>query len=282
MSTESAAGPRRRRAAETLLRLRVEAGRDAYDERRRRRWSLADVAERAGVSLATAQRVESGHPSSLDAIVAVAVGLGLEPQLRLASKTRRPNLRDADPVHAAMAEIEARELGRAGRIVLIDEPYQHYQFAGRADVAIIDRANGALLHIENRTRFPDIQAMAGAWNAKRAYLGAALAKRERLPAWTSIDHVMVALWSSEVLHTMRLRRHSFDALARDLPHGWASWWTGEPPSAGTRATIVLLDPLPGVRRSRRRWVGLDQIDRVEPRYRGYADALAALRGAGLA
>ena len=45
---------------------------------------------------------------------------------------------------------------------------------------------------------------------------------------------------------------------------------------------MVFDPLPGVRRTRRRWIGLDDAARADPRYRGYAEALDALRAAGLA
>lgn len=265
-----------------LNRLRVELGREVYDERQRRRWSLADLAQRAGVSKTNAQRIEAGHSVSLEAAVRVGVALNLDPRLSLRSAPRGALARDADLLHAAMGEVEVQQLAAPTRLVRLDEPYQHYQFAGRADVVVIDPAARALLHIENRTRFPDIQAFAGSWNAKRAYLAPALAQREGLRDWRSVDHVIVAIWSSEVLHTLRLRRHSFDALAPDQAHAWAAWWDGDRVAPGSRSALVLLDPIAGTRRSRRRWVGLDQVDTVDPRYRGYADAITALRSAGLA
>jgi transcriptional regulator with XRE-family HTH domain len=270
-------------ATMTLSRLRTQLGREVFDERRRRRWTLAQLATRAGLSVATAQRVEAGQRASLDAIVAIGVALNLEPAASLRPATRVAPARDADPVHAAMGEIEARQFQASGRVVRLDEPYQHYQFAGRADLVVIDARERALLHVENRTRFPDIQAFAGAWNAKRSYLAPVLANRESLRGgWSAVDHVIVALWSSEVLHTLRLRRHSIRALAPDGAVGWVAWWDGSPIPRGVRSSLVLFDPLPGVRRSRRRWVGLERLDAVEPRYRGYADALAALRTAGVA
>jgi transcriptional regulator with XRE-family HTH domain len=273
-----------RRIADTLARLRVQLGREAHDERHRRRWTLAELAARAGVSVATAQRIEAGQPASLECCVRVGLALGLEPQLGLAAPRRAgaPS-RDGDPVHAALGEIEAAHFRRPGAVVLLDEPYQHYQFAGRADLLVADPAALSLLHIENRTRFPDIQAFAGVWNAKRSYLVPEIARRVGLRAAPiAVDHVIVALWSSEVIHALRLRRHSFAALAPDQPVGFAAWWEGAPVPAGTRASLVFFDPLTGERRSRRRWVGLDRLDGLAPRYRGYADALGALHDAGLA
>jgi transcriptional regulator with XRE-family HTH domain len=269
------------RVLDTVNRLRVQVGRDILEERRRRRWTLRELGRRAGVSVSTAQAIEAGQAVSLDALTRVSVALGLEPQLMARPPGRAVLARDGDPVHAAMGEVEAEWLRRPNRQVRLDEPYQHYQFAGRGDVVVIDAVSRALLHIENRTRFPDIQQFAGSWNAKRSYLAGDLAQREQIRGgWTSVDHVIVALWSSEVLHTLRLRRRSFEALAPDAADGWSGWWNATPIPSGARAALVLFDPLPGLRRSRRRWVGFDSLDGLEPRYRGYADALAALRVAG--
>jgi hypothetical protein len=43
---------------------------------------------------------------------------------------------------------------------------------------------------------------------------------------------------------------------------------------------VLFDPVGGGRSDRRRFVPLDQVAAVRGRYRGYADALEAIRAAG--
>ena len=151
-----------------------------------------------------------------------------------------------------------RTSDRAGHEVLLDEPYQHYQFAGRADVLAIDRQRRALLHIENRTRFPDLQAFAGSYNAKRAYLAPDLARRLGVDGgFRSVTHVVAGLWSSEVLHVVRLRPASFAAVCPDPTDGFATWWDGLEPPRGESSAFILFDPLPGQRQSRRRWVGLD-------------------------
>ena len=131
-----------------------------------------------------------------------------------------------------MGEIEARALARPERTIAIDEPYQHYQFAGRADVLAWDAEN--LLHIENRTRFPNIQEAAGAYNAKRQYLAGALADRAGIGprGWRSVTHVMAGLWSSEVLHAVRLRRASFAALCPDPSDALEAWLAGEAAAGG--------------------------------------------------
>jgi hypothetical protein len=178
-------------------------------------------------------------------------------------------LRSADAVHAAMGDLEAGRLNGHGFPVGIDEPYQHYQFAGRADVVAWDVGKPALLHIENATRFPDLQEAAGAWNAKRSYLADALARRVGLSrGWASVTHVMVALWTAEVLHTLRIRTATFRALCPEPADGFAAWWAGSPPTSGTTACLVLFDPCAAGRQ--RSFVGLDDALRAGPRHRGYA------------
>ena len=263
-------------------RLGVELGTAARDERTRRGWTLRDVAERSGLSASTVHSVEAGRIGSLEAYVRIAGALGLDAAFSMREPGKASRRPDADLVHAALGEMEARHFRGLGFAVAMDEPYQHYQFAGRADVIVHDPERRALLHIENRTRFPDIQAFAGSFNAKRSYLGAAMAERF-LPGrrFSEVAHVVVALWSSEVLHAVRLRDATFRALCPDATDGFGGWWRGEPPASGTTSTFVLFDPLPGKRSTRRRWVGLEDARRVDARYRGYADAADALRRADL-
>ena len=176
-----------------------------------------------------------------------------------------------------MGELEARHLGALGYRVAIDEPYQHYQFAGRADVVAWDATRRALLHIENRTQFPNVQEAAGAFNAKPAYLPAVLANRFEIGgAWRSVVHVLVGLWSSEVLHVTRLRRSTIAAICPDPIHLFAGWWRGEPPDRGSASIFVGLDPDYRIDRSRR-YIDLDAAQRVDPRYRDYADVARRLR-----
>jgi hypothetical protein len=182
-----------------------------------------------------------------------------------------------------MGELEAATLRRHGFDVAIDEPYQHFQFAGRADVVAWDTTRRALLHLENRTRFPNLQEAAGAFNAKRAYLGRALAERLRLPPWQSQTHVMVVAWTAEAVRDLRRFEASMRSICPDSANGFESWWHGAPPSAGRRAELVILDPAPDLGR-RRRWVDLDRALAVPARHRGYAtlaDALDATRQAGI-
>ena len=70
-----------------------------------------------------------------------------------------------------------------------------------------------------------------------------LAERFAIQRWQSETHVIVALWSAEVLHALRSRSETFRALCPDEPVGFAGWWRGQAPAHGTRRELVVLDPL---------------------------------------
>jgi hypothetical protein len=120
---------------------------------------------------------------------------------------------------------------------------------------------------------------AGSFNAKRAYMGAALAARLGLPPWRSETHVMVVAWTAEAIRDLRRSEASMRAICPDAPKGFETWWRGEPPTSGRRAEIVVLDPMPTTSLGRRRrWVDLDRALVSTSRHRGYAtlaDALGA-------
>jgi transcriptional regulator with XRE-family HTH domain len=260
----------------TLDRIAMATAVALREERRRRDWTLRELAGRAGVSVAAAHAAESGDRVSLEMYASLAHAFGLRLDLTAVDPRRRagPSARIQDPVHSAMGELEAARLRSLGYTVAIDEPYQHYQFAGRADLLAWDLDRRALLHLENRTRFPNVGETAGAWNAKRAYLAPILAERLGIGRWTSITHAMVALWSAEVLHIVRLRSETFRSLCPDAPDAFTDWWSGVPPIAGTAATLVLLDPFASGRA--RRYAGMEDALSVRPRMRGYAEAATRL------
>lgn len=226
---------------------------------------------------------EAGQVVGVETYARIAVALGVRPAIDfLDERVRRPAARDSrdraeDFVHAAMGELEAAALARPGRTVGIDEPYQHYQFAGRADVLAWEGRD--LLHIENRTAFPNVQEAAGSYNAKRQFLARSLAERAGVgPAgWRSVAHVMACLWSAEALHTLRLRRATFAALCPDGPDALEAWLAGESPPPGATSALVLLDPAAPVGSRRRTTAPIVELDRLRARYRGYAEAAEALR-----
>jgi len=256
----------------------VEAGTTIRDARLRRCWSLRTLADRAGVSTSHLAEVEAGAPASLETYARLMTAIDLQPRLEgVVQGRRRPNrTMDQDFVHAAMGEIEARRLASHGFEVAIDEPYQHYQFAGRADVVAWDREARALLHIENRTRFPNVQEALGSYGSKRAYLARVLAERLAIHrGWASETHVIAALWSSEVIHVLRLREATFRVTCPDPIDAFEAWWAGQPTRLGGRtSTLVLFDPAPGVREAYR--VGELRLT-SRSRYGTYAEVAERLR-----
>jgi transcriptional regulator with XRE-family HTH domain len=247
------------------------------DERLRRRWTIRELAARAGVSSTHVQWMESGHAASLEAYVRVSTALGLRLDPRLVDPRRRASVRPQDDlVHAAMGEVLAGRLEPFGLPVAMDEPFQHYQFAGRADLLSWSVERRALLHVENRTRFPNLQETFGSFNTKRRYLPTVLAERLGIRGgWLSVTHVMAALWSAEVLHTIRRHRASFAAVCPDDAAAFRAWLEGSPPNAGESSTLLLIDP---VARPRQRLFvdGEAVMQAARPRYAGYADAARAL------
>ncbi len=258
------------------------AGTELRAARISRQWTLREVADRAGIAVGSAQAAESGRPVSLQTYARLAIALGQRPVLSFEAGPARMTVgrsRGAvDLVHAAMGEVEAHQLARHGYSLALDEPYQHFQFAGRADLLAWDLDARALLHIENKSRLPDIQDLAGSYNAKRAYLAAVMAERLGIgpSGWRTVTHALVALWSSEVIHVLRLREATFAALCPSPLEPFAAWWNGDPLASGVTSSLVLFDPAPDLGPRRLRFVGADRVATIERRYRGYADAAEAL------
>jgi hypothetical protein len=260
-------------------RLAAHIGLMITDARYARHWTLRELAHRSGLAVSSLHAIEHGRPASLESYASVARALGLELRVDLLDPRKRATtVRAEDPVHSAMGEMIAARMAGHGFTVAIDEPYQHYQFAGRADVLAWDLDRRALLHVENRTRFPNVQDAIGSYNAKRAYLPRVLAERLELRGgFTTITNVIAGLWSGEVIHAARIRTATFQSVCPDDPSAFAAWWAGVPPrTTSPTSAFVLLDPVSTARPPT--FVGLGQMlqGSSRPRYRGYADAVVRL------
>ncbi len=127
-------GKLQEQAQADALRIGISLGLTIKEARKERLLSLRQLAELSGVSTTRIGDVESGRPASLEVYARLARALRLRADFDLTDPRRR-SMRLDDPVHAAMGEALAGTLRRAGFAVGLDEPFQHYQFAGRADVA---------------------------------------------------------------------------------------------------------------------------------------------------
>jgi transcriptional regulator with XRE-family HTH domain len=259
-------------------RLATRMGLAIHEERRRRRMTIRSLATRAGISSSTVHKIENGARASIAMYVRVARALDRTLECQLVDPHGRPDSArdDADIVHAAMGELEVATLRSHGIQTGLDEPWQHYHFAGRADVLGWDTALSVLLRIENRTRFPDVQDSIGRFKNEQRYLATALWRPLGFdrPPRTQL-HVMVGLWSAEVLRVLRQRPETFRSTFPDPPDGFFAWMAGALPTSGG-TTFVLLDPLATGRQ--RRFIGLEEgLAGARPRLRGYADAADRLR-----
>ena len=249
----------------------------------RRRWTTDRLALEAGVSRSLVYLVERGDPTSLETYARFGAALGLRLEVSLDDQRAKPHPRRAeDPVHAAIVEALAARYAAQGRRVGADEPFQHYQFAGRADVTAIDARGPDLLHHEVKTAMPNVGELAGAWNVKRQYLAGALASRRGIQAgFRSVTHVLTFAWTSECLHGLRLRRATIRSLGPDAPEAFMRWWDGgQPTVARTTSTVIVFDPVERPRAPA--WTAFDALGPPRPRHRGYADLLQELRDIGRA
>ena len=240
--------------------------------------TLRALAAMSGLSHSAIGGVECGRVASLETYLRLGRALGLKPQFEMVDRRGARGERQKDPVHAAMGELESTRFRRFGLEVRLDEPYQHYQFAGRADFVAWSAPRRSLLHVENRTAFPDVQDAFGAFNAKRVYLGADLAERAGVSGWRSETHVMAALWSTEIISTIRRHRATFGTIATGSPGSFEDWWSGRLPEPGHHAAVILLDPVPR-RSAARAWTTLGEGFEGRARHAGYAAAAMSIEGA---
>lgn len=266
----------------SLTAIHVSLGAEVRAERLRRRWTIDRLAREAGLSRTLVYLVERGEPTRLETCARLGAALGLRLEVGLRDPRQRAAARAADPVHAAIVEGLAARYAAQGHHVAVDEPYQHFQFAGRADVVAIEPAGPDLIHHEVKTALPNIGELAGSWNAKRRYLAASLAERGgQRGGFRSVTHVLTVAWTADCLHVLRLRAATVRALGPDPADAFATWWVNSPPRPpGVSSTVVVFDP---VERPRvRAWAPLDDLATLRPRHADYAHLLADLRRAGRA
>ena len=263
--------------------LAVGLGAEVRAARERRRWTTRQLSDRAGVSRALVYRVERGEPSTFETYARLGAALGLRLDASLEDPRSHARLgRADDPVHAAIVEMLAARYSGQGRVVAADEPFQHFQFAGRADVTAVDPAGPDLLHHEVKTALPNVGELAGAWNVKRRYLAATLAERQGVRGgFRSVTHVLTIAWTADCLHVLRLRGATIRSLGPDAPDAFARWWDGaQPVAAGITSSVVVFDPVERPRAAA--WAPLHDLGVLRPRHRGYADLLRELRDVGRA
>ena len=257
-------------------RLALLYGMQVRDARQARGWSVAELGRRSGLSPDMVYRIEAGQPGSLDAFARLAVALGRTARLELID----PRRRDMRPISARIlcirpwASSKRPTSGRSAStwvlmslISTTSSRDARISLHGTSTRGLCCTSRTGLDSPTSR-RWPALSTRNGpTWPPTSP-------TRAGVPSWRSETHVIAALWSSEVLHALRLRTSSFRALCPDSPETFSEWWAGRPPKAGATSTIIVLDPLASPKR--RAFVGLDDALGARPRYRGYADAAVML------
>lgn len=235
--------------------------------------SKTRLAGRAAVSRQMIAELEDGSANpTLDTIVAVLDGLGLEVDVVVRGPVMIGSPRTGDAAHAICTGYVQRRLQAAGwktaREVRIDDG----RYVGWIDLLAFHEPTGVLLVIEIKTRIDDLGSIERSMDW---YTRAAMNAARRL-GWRPlrIGGWLIALASDEVEARIHDDRQAIDAAF---------------PARATEMTALLVDPssLRRVRglalidpRSRRRtWLIRTRIDgrRSGLPYRGYADFMSNVR-----
>ena len=156
----------------------VAVGRMVRDLRVARNLRQVDVAGRAGVSRETVSRLERGLVDGMTVASLRAVSRALEMPSIVTLGWRTPELdRMRDRVHAAMVEAMSRILVDAGWQITAESGFNHYGERGSADILAWHRARLAILIVETKSRFGDLQDTLAALDRKRRVLPIEFEKR---------------------------------------------------------------------------------------------------------
>jgi hypothetical protein len=118
----------------------------------------------------------------------------------------------------------------------------------------------------------------GSFNAKCLWLADRVAERQHTHRFANQTHVLVLLWSEEILAVVRTLERTIRSLGPSGARPFAAWWDGAP-LRGVHRSVVVLDPIDRGT-AQPRWAGLDDALKWRPRYRGYLEAHEELRRAG--
>src|SRR6266508_913264 len=128
----------------------LEVGRLLRLLRIRRGWRLRDVADRAGLSLATIGRTELGSITSVAVVRAHAAVLDIRVEWRVVGRGADV-ARLLDEEHAAIVEALAASMGRQGWRVEVESSYNEYGERGRIDLLAFDPGSRELAVVEVKT-----------------------------------------------------------------------------------------------------------------------------------
>ena len=194
--------------------------------RMRREWRLADVARRAGLSIATVARGEHGSFASVK--VARQHAAALDVRLEWLTIGRGADVaRTLDDEHAAIVEVVAAWLRGRSLEVIPEGSFSIYGERGRIDLLAYDAATRTVYLVEVKTELADVQDLLGTMDVRERLGPRIAADRGWAPA-----HVVSVLALADTSHNRAiLRAHTATFV------GWRrSTFRDDPPPPPPAAT----------------------------------------------
>lgn len=137
----------------------VRFGRVVRLLRRRRGWTQAVLADRAGISQSAVSRIERGEGDRLTVVLLARVAQSVGATMRIQLLADGENLdRLLDAGHAEIVEAVTRLLAAHGWEVVPEVTFSIYGERGSIDILAFHAPTGSLLVIEVKSVVPDVQA----------------------------------------------------------------------------------------------------------------------------
>lgn len=235
--------------------------------RRRRGWTQAGLAGRAGVSQSTVSRGERGWIGDLSLRTIRALFAALEARVAVAPRWKGAELeRLLDEDHSAIVAEVARRLEALGWLAEIEVTYSEYGERGSIDVLGLRPADKAIVIIEVKTDLASTEAV-GRKVDEKARLGPGIVRARH--AWTPrlVGCVLV------MPETMRLRRlvDRHEVIGRMFPMRSVAVrrWLRTPSGACAGVWFLSISPRQtargGTRSSARRSRPCSRVGHAQPR-----------------
>jgi len=197
--------------------------------RRRRSWTQAELARRAGLSQGLVSRVERGGAARLtgEVLRTLVAPLGARVETRLAWQGEGLD-RLLDERHAAIVELIAARLSRRRWEAAVEVTFNVYGERGSMDILAFHRATGSLLVVEVKSVVPDLQAMLSSLDRK-GRLAPALAQGR---GWNASTTSMLLVLPDEATPRRRVAQHASTFMSRfPVRSGEMRTWLASPVGA---------------------------------------------------
>ena len=180
-------------------------GRSIRAIRRKKRWTQAQLAEKAGLSQAAVSRVERGDALTLSMGVLDRIAKAVEANLSIKLYWNGEDLdRLLDAAHAGLVEQVVLLLKAHGWQVVPELTFNEFGERGSIDILAYHQGHRALLVVEVKSVVPDIQAMLAGVDRK-ARIAPKLARDRR---WVVRHTSRLLVLPADTTARRRLDRHA--------------------------------------------------------------------------